>query len=67
MGDPMSSKSHEHFKRTLERKPDLSQKQEAPRRVSRPGEKEFDPLQHGTHQESEHNKHNHPERGAPKH
>jgi hypothetical protein len=63
----MSSKSHEHFKRTLERKPDPSQPPGAARRVTRPGEQEYDPLQHGTHQESGHNKHNHPERGAPKH
>ena len=57
------TKTTEHLKQTWERQdktqPTLPR---APR-----ADKEFDPLQHGTHQESDHNKPERAHKGAQKH
>jgi len=73
-------KTHEQQLRTLERKadvPDARQTEEDMQRVRGQGtgqpphpearQSEFPVSRQGVHQESEHNKHNDPPRGAPKH
>jgi hypothetical protein len=61
-------KTHEQFTRTLERKPDLDApaRPEHPERPSAGGDREggFPESRRGLNQESDHNKHNHPTRGA---
>lgn len=60
-------KTHELFTRKLERKPDPEKAKAA--RATPPNESHADrspAISPGTHHESQHNKHNHPERGADK-
>lgn len=63
-------KTHEQFLRNLEHKPDLEEpvvpKGDRPPPVGAP-EPDFPERRHGLNQESEHNKHNRPPAGAPKH
>jgi hypothetical protein len=63
----MTSKSAEHLKRTWERQPDLSKPDSTPPRAPQAADNAFDPLQHGTHQESNHNKPERAHKGAQKH
>lgn len=60
-------KTHEQFTRNIERKPDLEtphseRKPPKPDRGVR--DSEFPVSEQGMNQESEHNKHNHPRKGA---
>jgi hypothetical protein len=64
-------KTHEQFKRILERKPDLEEapiqpRGERPPPVGAP-ETDYPESYRGRNQESEHNKHNRPPQGAHKH
>ena len=63
-------KTHEQFKHILEHKPGVDAPPEpaSPKRPD-PGSRqsEFSVSRQGMHQESEHNKHNNPPQGAPKH
>jgi len=56
----MGNKAYQGIKKNPARKPDAPALRVPPKQ--RP--EGFDPFQHGTHQESRHNKHNRPERGA---
>ena len=64
-------KTHEQFTRNLERKPDVDEGDStAKAKHPAPGkgrQSEFPVSRQGMNQESEHNKHNHPAKGAPKH
>jgi hypothetical protein len=64
-------KTHEQFTRNLERKPDVEGRAK-PAKPKQPDEdeprqSEFPVSRQGMNQESDHNKHNNPSRGAPKH
>jgi hypothetical protein len=63
------SKTHQQFLRGVERKTKLHNPDTL--NVRHPDESarqsEFAVSEHGMNQESEHNKHNHPPKGAPKH
>jgi hypothetical protein len=63
-------KTHEQFTRNLERKPDLDAPMDQTK-AKQPNmdvrDSEFAVSRQGMNQESEHNKHNNPPKGAPKH
>ena len=63
----MASKSYEHIRDQVQRKD--GKDETAPAHLNNPGarQSEFAVSQHGMNQESDHNKHNRPAKGAPKH
>jgi hypothetical protein len=67
-------KTHEQFTRNLERKPDIGSPADAAKpkhpdteKPEKTRQSEFPVSRGGMNQESDHNKHNRPSRGAPKH
>ena len=64
-------KTHEQFTRNLERKPDADTPAKPAKNKEpyedKPRQSEFPVSRQGMHQESEHNKHNHPPTGGQKH
>jgi hypothetical protein len=63
---PQGRKTHEQFRRELERKAGMEEAEQVPHRVLHREERqsEFPVSRRGMNQESEHNKHNHPLKGA---
>ena len=63
------SKTHQQFLRGVERKTKLHNPESLKLRTADASarQSEFEVSEHGMNQESEHNKHNHPAKGAPKH